>query len=87
MKRVPALETQSAKYAAIQAPIMILFGDQDGVLNVEDHAPPLQAKAPQTQLRVLEGVGHMIPFVEPDLVVAAAREMTGAPSLAERTSR
>ena len=75
----PALERQSAQYAAIEAPITVLFGDQDGVLNAEDHAPPLQAKAPQTKLTILEGVGHMIPFAEPDLTAAAAREMTGAP--------
>lgn len=76
----PALESQSAQYAAIEAPITVLFGDQDGVLNPEDHGPPLQAKAPQTQLQMLPGVGHMIPFAEPDLTAAAAREMTGAPN-------
>lgn len=74
----PALEAQSARYAAIEAPITVLFGDQDGLLNAEEHGPPLKSKAPQTRLRILKGVGHMIPFVEPDLTVAAAREMTGA---------
>ena len=76
----PALERQSAKYAAIEAPITILFGDEDRVLDAEDHAPPLQAKAPQTKLELLKGVGHMIPFSDPERVVSAAREMTGAPA-------
>lgn len=81
-----ALEAQSARYAAIEAPITVLFGDQDGILQPQEHAPPLQAKAPQVKTRIFEGVGHMLPFVRPDETIDAIREMTGARSAEEKSS-
>lgn len=72
------LDVQAPNYGEIKAPILVLFGDQDRMLNAQDHGPPLQRKAPQTELRRLQGLGHMLPFAAPEIVCAAAREMTDA---------
>ncbi|MEL6979553.1 MAG: alpha/beta hydrolase [Pseudomonadota bacterium] len=72
----PDLAAQSAEYGEIDAPITILFGDADRLLDPGDHIPPLRAKAPQTEARILQGIGHMTPFAARDAVLEAARALT-----------
>lgn len=79
-KILPALAAQSPRYGEIAAPITVLFGDADRMLKPEDHLPPLQEAAPQTQPRLLHGIGHMIPFSATEAAIEAARAMTGAPT-------
>ncbi|MEM9724457.1 MAG: alpha/beta fold hydrolase [Pseudomonadota bacterium] len=70
-----SLAAMAPRYGEVTAPIVILFGDRDGVLEAGDHTAPLAAKAPQAEIRILNGLGHMLPFAAADEVVDAARRM------------
>lgn len=70
-----SLAAMAPRYGEITAPLLVLFGDRDGVLEAGDHTAPLAAKAPQTETRILNGLGHMLPFSAADEVVDAARRM------------
>jgi pimeloyl-ACP methyl ester carboxylesterase len=74
-----AVAEQAPRYAGIKAPITIISGDEsDKTVSTSIHSRPLAAVAPNTRLIVLPGIGHMIPNVVPDLVIAEVEAMAGA---------
>lgn len=74
-----AVAEQAPRYAGIKAPITIISGDEsDKTASTSIHSRPLAAVAPNTRLIVLPGIGHMIPNVVPDLVIAEVEAMAGA---------
>lgn len=74
-----AVAEQAPRYAGIKAPITIISGDEsDKTVSTSIHSRPLAAVAPNARLIVLPGIGHMIPNVVPDLVIAEVEAMAGA---------
>jgi len=73
-----AMAEQAPRYAGITAPITIIAGEADKTVSTHIHSQPLAATAPNTKLIVLPGVGHMIQYAAPDLVVSEIEAMTGA---------
>lgn len=74
-----AVAEQAPRYAEISAPITIIAGDEsDKTVSTRIHSRPLAAAAPNARLIVLSGIGHMIPNVVPDVVVAEVEAMAGA---------
>lgn len=74
-----AVAEQAPRYAGIKAPITIISGDEsDKTVSTSIHSRPLAAVVPNTRLIVLPGIGHMIPNVVPDLVIAEVEAMAGA---------
>ena len=66
-----AVAEQAPRYAEIKAPITIIAGDTtDKTVSTNIHSRPLAATAPNARLIVLPGVGHMVQYAVPDLVVA-----------------
>jgi pimeloyl-ACP methyl ester carboxylesterase len=58
----------------IRAPTWILAGAADQIVRPELQAKPLARLLPQAKLQEVEGVGHMLHHVRPELVVATVRE-------------
>lgn len=58
---------------------LVLCGDED-VLTPPKYAEHLRARLPRAQLRLVAGVGHMLPFERPDLVAAELEAFVGATS-------
>ena len=65
-----AMAEQAPRYADIAVPITIIAGDADKTVSTHIHSQPLARTAKNTRLIVLNGVGHMIQYAAPDLVVA-----------------
>ena len=79
-----AMAEQAPRYGTITAPITVIAGDVDKTVSTHIHSRPLAKTAKNTKLIVLNGVGHMIQFAAPDLVVAEIEAMAGAlPKAAE----
>jgi pimeloyl-ACP methyl ester carboxylesterase len=70
-----AVAGQAPRYAAIKAPITIITGDIDKTVSTNIHSRPLASTAPNAKLIVLPGVGHMVQYAAPDLVVSEIEGM------------
>lgn len=73
-----AMAEQAPRYGSITAPITIIAGDVDKTVSTHIHSQPLAKTAKKTKLIVLNGVGHMIQYAAPDLVIAEIEAMMGA---------
>jgi pimeloyl-ACP methyl ester carboxylesterase len=72
-----AMAEQAPRYGNITAPITIIAGDADKTVSTHIHSQPLAKTAKNTKLIVLKGVGHMIQYAAPDLVVSEIEAMAG----------
>jgi pimeloyl-ACP methyl ester carboxylesterase len=73
-----AVAGQAPRYAEIKAPITIIAGDTtDKTVSTSIHSQPLAATAPNAKLIVLPGVGHMLQYAAPDLVISEIEAMIG----------
>lgn len=70
-----AMAEQAPRYAGISVPITIVAGDVDKTVSTHIHSQPLAKTAANTKLIVLNGVGHMIQYAAPELVVAEIEAM------------
>ena len=70
-----AMAEQAPRYADITVPITIIAGDVDKTVSTHIHSQPLAKTARNTRLIVLNGVGHMIQYAAPDLVMAEIEAM------------
>lgn len=73
-----AMAEQAPRYGTITAPITIIAGDADKTVSTHIHSQPLARTAKNAKLIVLNGVGHMIQYGAPDLVIAEIEAMMGA---------
>ena len=73
-----AMAEQAPRYATLSLPISIIAGDADKTVSTHIHSQPLARTAQNTRLTVLPGVGHMIPYAAPDLVISEIETMAGA---------
>jgi pimeloyl-ACP methyl ester carboxylesterase len=69
---------QAPRYATLSLPISIIAGDADKTVSTHIHSQPLAGTAQNTRLTVLPGVGHMIQYAAPDLVISEIETMAGA---------
>ena len=72
-----AVEEQAPRYGEIRAQVAIISGDVDKTVSAVIHSRMFAAAVPNARLIVLEGVGHMIQNVAPDLVVSEIEAMMG----------
>jgi len=62
----------AAGYAMLATPLWIVVGDADDPVLL-DHARRLAVDVPGARLEILPSLGHFVPHVRPDAVVAAVR--------------
>lgn len=58
----------AARYGELKAPIEIMHGDADWLLDVEQHGARFAEAAPDARLTALPGVGHMAHHAAPDVL-------------------
>lgn len=61
----------SARYGSLDLPIEIVHGDLDVIVPLAIHSIPLSQIAPQANLTVIEGAGHMPHHTHTEIVIAA----------------
>jgi pimeloyl-ACP methyl ester carboxylesterase len=72
-----AVIEQSPRYADIKAPVVVIAGDADDTVWPSIHSRPLVAIVANAKLILLPGVGHMVMYAAPDLVMHEIDTMTG----------
>jgi pimeloyl-ACP methyl ester carboxylesterase len=70
-----ALGTYAPRFSRIRAPVTIIVGDRDALLN---ESGELHRLLPQSKLHVLPDTGHMVPRTRPEVIAEAVRAL--APS-------
>jgi pimeloyl-ACP methyl ester carboxylesterase len=70
------VRTQAPRYGEIKVPIAIIAGDDtDQIVSTEIHSRAIAATLPKARLTVLPGVGHMVHYAAPDLIIQAIDEI------------
>jgi pimeloyl-ACP methyl ester carboxylesterase len=72
-----AMAEQAPRYGDVTVPVTIIAGDVDKTVSTHIHSQPLSRVAKNAKLIVLKGVGHMIQYAAPDLVVSEIEAMAG----------
>ncbi|MEO1066884.1 MAG: alpha/beta hydrolase [Pseudomonadota bacterium] len=71
----PRIIEMSKRYDEITAPMIIITGDQDGIVYSWIHSEGLDRDVPNSRLITLENTGHMPHHVKPDVFVDAILEI------------
>jgi pimeloyl-ACP methyl ester carboxylesterase len=64
-----AVVEQAANYRDIKASAVVISGDADKTVWTNIHSRPFVAAVPNAKLIVLPGVGHMVAYAAPDMIV------------------
>jgi pimeloyl-ACP methyl ester carboxylesterase len=72
-----AVAEQAPRYGEITAPVVVVSGDADKTVYPDIHSRPFAAKVPNAKLIMLPGVGHMVQYAAPGLVVQEIDAMIG----------
>jgi pimeloyl-ACP methyl ester carboxylesterase len=68
---VGAAARLSKRYNELDLPIIFVSGDGDRIVEFDQQSKAMHDAIPGSQLRVVEGGGHMIHYLDPDAIVAA----------------
>jgi pimeloyl-ACP methyl ester carboxylesterase len=82
-----AVVEQAPRYGNIKAPVVVITGDTDTTVSPSIHSRRLAAAVPNAKLIVLSGIGHMVQYAAPELVVREIEAMiadSAAPKAAMR---
>lgn len=66
---------QERRHGELALPVGVLFGDGDRVISCDRHGAALAGQIRGLDLEILEGVGHMPQYAEPERVAAFIRRM------------
>lgn len=66
-----SVQAAAAKYASIETPLVILFGSEDRVLDLERDGRALAAVVPGAELVVVAGAGHKLHHTHPERLIEA----------------
>lgn len=72
-----AVAEQAPRYREITAPVVVISGDADKTVYPEIHSRPFVAVVPNAKLIMLPGVGHMVQYAAPELIVHEIDAMIG----------
>jgi pimeloyl-ACP methyl ester carboxylesterase len=75
---IPAAAALRQRYRELTMPVMILAGADDRIVDVGRQAARLHQELPQSELRVLPGLGHMLHHSVPARVVEAIHTVASA---------
>jgi pimeloyl-ACP methyl ester carboxylesterase len=70
-----AVTEQAPRYGNITAPVVVITGDTDTTVSPSIHSRRLAAAVPNAKLIVLPGVGHMVQYAAPELVMREIEAM------------
>jgi pimeloyl-ACP methyl ester carboxylesterase len=72
-----AVAEQAPRYREITAPVVVISGDADKTVYPEIHSRPFAVTVANAKLIMLPGVGHMVQYAAPELVVHEIDAMIG----------
>jgi pimeloyl-ACP methyl ester carboxylesterase len=81
-----AVAEQAPRYGNIKAPVVVIAGDTDTTVSPNIHSRRLAAAVPNAKLIVLPGVGHMVQYAAPELVVREIEAMIADTSAAPKAA-
>jgi pimeloyl-ACP methyl ester carboxylesterase len=81
-----AVAQQAPRYGEIEAPVVVIAGDSDTTVSPAIHSRPFAATVPNAKLIVLPGVGHMVQYAAPELVVREIEAMIAGLSAAPKAA-
>jgi len=70
-----AVTAQMSRYGEIKVPVVILHGDVDKSVYLDTHSRPFVKAVPHAELIVLPGVGHLVPNVATEQIIAAIERL------------
>ncbi len=76
------IESMMRRYGSIRAPVGILFGRSDAILDWREQGEAMKRKLPTLDLEIIEG-GHMLPVTQPDACAAFIRRMAARSGIPE----
>jgi pimeloyl-ACP methyl ester carboxylesterase len=82
----PAVAEQASRYGNIKVPALVITGDTDSTVSPNIHSRRFAATVPNAKLIVLPGVGHMVQYAAPELVVREIEAMIAGPSAAPKAA-
>ncbi|WP_114771143.1 alpha/beta fold hydrolase [Microvirga subterranea] len=68
---IPAAMSLQHRYPGIKAPLFIITGGDDQIVDAGRHSMRLHRAVPGSEILVVPGLGHMLHHLAPDLVVEA----------------
>ena len=71
---IPGAFAARGEYPAIKAPVVIIAGEDDRLINIEEQSARLHRAIPGSTFRRVPGAGHMVHQTAPRLVMAAIDE-------------
>jgi pimeloyl-ACP methyl ester carboxylesterase len=74
MKIQDDIESMTRRYRSLHAPVGILFGRSDRILDWRAQGEAMKRELPSLDLEIVEG-GHMLPVTQPDVCAAFIRRM------------
>jgi pimeloyl-ACP methyl ester carboxylesterase len=82
-----AVAEQAPRYANIKAPVVVITGDTDTTVSPGIHSHRFAATVANAKLIVLPGVGHMVQYAAPDVVVREIEALIAANGAANAAMR
>lgn len=70
-----SLPTQSKRYDEITCPVIVLYGDQDRILDVAEQGRGVAERYPYFELREIAGAGHMLPITRAEDTAKVVRDL------------
>jgi len=70
-----AVTEQAPRYPGIKVPMVAITGDTDATVSPDIHSRRFAATVPSAKLIVLPGVGHMVQYAAPDVVIREIEAM------------
>ena len=83
---VSAASAMQSRYSDLRLPVAIMAGIEDRVVQPQRQAAVLHREIPQSTIRLLPGVGHMLHYAAPEEVADAVQRIAGHRSLAAESS-
>ena len=77
---VSAVRAMQRRYRELQMPVVIMAGADDRVVDHRRHSIPVHHEIPQSVLRLVPGVGHMLHYAVPEQVVDAIEASADSPT-------
>ncbi|CAN5196696.1 alpha/beta hydrolase [soil metagenome] len=72
---VPSAKLLYKRYRELKMPILIMAGSGDRIVSPKKNAQRLHDELPHSELRIKEGIGHMIHYACADEIAAAIRSL------------
>ena len=75
---IPGAFAFRERYSEIKMPVVIVAGEDDRLIDIEDQSARLHADLPNSVMHRVRGAGHMVHQTAPEVIIAAIDEAAGS---------